>query len=164
MKISVGSDPDGPDGAFYEAAALEHMGKSNPAKVLYQELTRKFPDLPLGYLGVSRILETRGIMAAPCVGYECGWTWGLLDAHHGAGSGPLVGTPGNDAEAARWAEQVISGPPGSAQDASTGPTKAPASRATKSAWIEPGRTEFRRRSVAGRHPRAAAGFFRRCRL
>lgn len=103
-------DPDLADARWYQAAALERSGKVEQAKAIYQELVTKHPDMPQGYVGMSRILEN-----AHDYGGAVHWIQMLLDR-----SPPQPGTveilvrlmmrKGENQDVGRWAERMLSSP------------------------------------------------------
>jgi tetratricopeptide (TPR) repeat protein len=102
--------PDTPDPLWYKAVALEHSGKVEQAKTLYQDLAAKYADLPLGYVGMSRLLENardyRGALnwirqwmdRAPL---EPGLAQTLVR---------LLALKGEGQEAVKWAERALDSP------------------------------------------------------
>lgn len=119
--------PAQPEGLWCRAMALEHMGKTEQAKAIYQELTAKHSDLSLGYLGMSRILENAR-------DYQGATRWIRLWLDRSPPAADTAGTlvrllaiQGRAEEAVQWAETTLKAtPPRFSQESPGSAVKTPA--------------------------------------
>jgi tetratricopeptide (TPR) repeat protein len=128
--------PDVPDAYWYQATALERLGKAERAKAIYQELVAKHPDLPLGYLGMSRVLENSRDYAG-----ALRWIRSWLDRSPPRSDTVqimvrLLVLKGEGPEAVRWAQRTLRSLPNPRQDSPDKPLVSPAP-AGKTAPAEP---------------------------